>query len=318
MKNVNKNWITSAALMAILTGCGPAPAPTEPTVVVVPPEPVTNPAPEAPPSKYTPPKEKTAAPVVVNAPSVLSLSLQVLDSVTGNAAEGRLGDKVLCQVNMTDGSVAAYSWSVNGEKIAGADSQALELSKTDVRFKMRPTVTCHAGDRTEAMTVVDTASVVDWGRFNCYRTNADGTRTLRARGFALESAVFGVFFDFCALSFSDVDGDQPILMPQELVSENPESIAPGYTGELNSGDILATHALCDAFTPAVTLVAGGVHVEIPGYDANYVKVGGGVCAWTVSIRTHDGAIYGTSTVDGANLAGEPVQILIKNAVGFNR
>lgn len=48
MKNVNKNWITSAALMAILTACGPAPAPTDPPVIVVPPEPVTKPAPEAP------------------------------------------------------------------------------------------------------------------------------------------------------------------------------------------------------------------------------------------------------------------------------
>lgn len=38
----------------------------------------------------------------------------------------------------------------------------------------------------------------------------------------------------------------------------------------------------------------------------------------VSVATHDGAIYGTSTIDGYNLASDPVKVLLKNAVGFNR
>ena len=293
--------ITTAALIVILTACAPSSAPTEPTEVVVPSEP----EPVAPvvPSTNVPSKnvDKVLAPVAPA--SILSFGLQAIDS-TGMAAVGRLGDRVLCQVNMSDGSVAAYSWSVNGEKIAGADSQALELSKTDVRFKMRPTVTCHAGDRTESMTVVDTASVVDWGRFDCYLTNADGTRgALTFTGRATmqnvdENDSTARKFDFCAVGFIDVDGDEFTVETPILAVTPSIQVAQGQAGTLHDTflTILSLGAgECIAFTPKFTAVAGGVKVEMIGETdyVDYQSVGNGICYWSLAIKTHDGAVYGT-------------------------
>lgn len=220
---------------------------------------------------------------------------------------------------MTDGSVASYSWSVNGVKVEGADNQDLVLSKTDMRFKMRPTVTCHSGDRTEAMTVVDTASVVDWGKFDCYHTDEGGSRTLTGRGLAKAQARDNIFIDFCALSYSDIDGDLPIIVTTELLSTSPYSLASGFTGTLEDWLILLVgHDLCDAFTPELTMVAGGIHVEIPGYDASYSRITTGECYWPVAIQTHDGAIYQSSVVHGINDAGQAVDVIVRNAVGFSR